>query len=151
LRGFPEAGKHQGSGKTCQLLWEMLTRPGHCQSNSNHPHACKKQPRECERPEREKRAWYVSQGMAWQLARQFTRKGLQRGHSHPTSSRVEFSWWTLPSQKELSYVIHPAESHVLCTHQNECGNPDRGPKKTCSHLGTRLQIVPEPFTGKRWQ
>lgn len=51
-------------------------------------------------------------------------------------------WWPWPSRKGLGCGIHPAESHALCPHQSGCGNPDRGPRRTCSPMGLRLQGMP---------
>jgi len=69
----------------------MLTRPGLCQSNCDHPYAYEKQPRECERPgalptKRVNRVWCCREVLAWRgVAWQFARKGMQEGCSHPTN------------------------------------------------------------------
>lgn len=47
-----------------------------------------------------------------------------------------------PHPLRRSYGILPVESHVLCTLQKGCGNPDRAPSITCSHTGLGLQGVP---------
>ena len=102
-----------------QLLQEMLIRPGCCQSNGGHPYTYKSGVGEWgvlvtrSRSEQANRAWHVRQGVVRQFARQSMWNGVQEGHCHPTSSRGEFNWWSLPSQKKLSYSIHLTESYVL--------------------------------------
>lgn len=130
--GFPEAGKHQGRRETHQEL-AALTR------DAGKASAFSEQPRPLPTPiqsSQGSRAWHV---------------GAQEGCHHPASLKGQLNWWSSLSQEELSHGIHPAESHVLCTHQNGCGNPERAPMKACSHPGLRLQGVTEPFTPNGWQ
>lgn len=94
----------------------------------------------------------VARESAWcgSLCGRARRRGTPQGQWSSARSRGEFSWWSTPSQKELSYGIHQAESSLLCAHQKGNGNPAGSPMKTCSHPGLRWQRVLEPFTGNRW-
>lgn len=49
----------------------------------------------------------------------------------------DFSWGSSPTQKELSYSLHPAERHIFYAHQNGCGNPDELPQKDAAVQASR--------------